>query len=180
VDAIVKLDEGLDLDFKSKILCVKEQLNELDSQSLCFIVITRFSEIEKRPEEKIKSLNSALRLSDRSRELQDLITLLKEELEKEGSGFSLTALLEGFEDTILETNETLGVFFVLLIEVVFDSGSHVNANVFVFAGLLLAVEVGRLTTKGSRELVNEESCHLGEARGILFTTLCKEVHFLLL
>jgi hypothetical protein len=50
----------------------------------------------------------------------------------------------------------------------------------ILTGVLLAVEVSRLATKGSGELFNEESSHLGEARGILFTTLCKEVHFLLL
>ena len=112
--------------------------------------------------------------------MQDLGTLLEEELEKEGCGFSLTVLLEGFEDTILEIHETLSVLFILFLKLVFDGSSVVNTDVLILTGVLLAVEVSRLATKGSGELFNEESSHLGEARGILFTTLCKEVHFLLL
>ena len=174
------MNESLNLDFKCKVLGLEKQVDEFYSQSFGLIVIAGFSKIEKRPEEEVKSLNCALRLSDRGWEFQDLGALLEEELKKEGCGFSLAILLEGFKDTILETNETLSVLFVLLIEVVFDASSVINTDVLILTGVLLAVKVGRLTTEGSGELFNEESSHLGEARGILFTTLCKEVHFLLL
>ncbi len=84
------------------------------------------------------------------------------------------------EDLGLKSGEIFGVLLTTLSEVVVDGNGVVDADVGAIGVNFLGVSVGGCSTIGCRELVNKESCNLGERRDVTLPALCLEVHFLCL
>ena len=72
VDAIEKLNKAINFDLKRVLRFVAQERDKAICEALCSLIISSLSQVEQRPQEEVKSLNSALRLTNGGGKLQNL------------------------------------------------------------------------------------------------------------